>query len=254
MWKVARRPKWIAVLVLCLAVAAGFALLGQWQLERSFDQAVIVERDTETAVPIERLTLPQQATTEAEAGHIVTVEGTFVEGDFVTLTDRMQHGDAGRWLVGHLRTPTGESLAVAIGWAAADGAAFTGVERALVASGAVAIEGRYLPSDSPEQSDFVGGHRSALATAELVNLWNDPGPIYNGYVVSHDDLGLELIDSPMPDSEIQLNWLNIFYAIEWALFAIFAVYLWYRLVRDAWEREVELAALAEESPETATVG
>jgi hypothetical protein len=34
--------------------------------------------------------------------------------------------------------------------------------------------------------------------------------------------------------------LNIFYAIEWVVFAGFAVFLWYRLVRDAWEREEEL--------------
>jgi hypothetical protein len=36
-----------------------------------------------------------------------------------------------------------------------------------------------------------------------------------------------------------VNWLNIFYAAEWAIFAGFAFYLWYRLAKDAWEREVE---------------
>ena len=36
-----------------------------------------------------------------------------------------------------------------------------------------------------------------------------------------------------------MNWLNIFYAAEWAVFAGFAFYLWYRLAKDAWEKEVE---------------
>ena len=36
---------------------------------------------------------------------------------------------------------------------------------------------------------------------------------------------------------MQLNWLNIFYAAEWAVFAIFAIVIWYRTVRDAWTRE-----------------
>ena len=36
-----------------------------------------------------------------------------------------------------------------------------------------------------------------------------------------------------------MNWLNIFYAAEWAIFAGFAFYLWYRLAKDQWEREVE---------------
>lgn len=35
-YQVARRPKWIGGLFLALAIAAIFALLGQWQLERSF--------------------------------------------------------------------------------------------------------------------------------------------------------------------------------------------------------------------------
>ena len=47
------------------------------------------------------------------------------------------------------------------------------------------------------------------------------------------------IHSPAPDAGSGINWLNIFYAIEWAIFAGFAFYLWYRLARDAWEKEVE---------------
>jgi hypothetical protein len=42
--------------------------------------------------------------------------------------------------------------------------------------------------------------------------------------------------------EIEFNLLNVFYALEWAIFAGFAIYLWYRLVRDVVEREAEPAA------------
>lgn len=238
------------MLLLCLAVAAAFALLGQWQLERSFDQGVILERDTETAVPIESFTQTQRGITEAEAGHVVTVSGAFAAGDFITLTDRLQHGQPGRWLVGHLVTRAGDSLAVAVGWAATDDR-FEQIARDLVEAGALELEGRYLPSDSPTQSDFEAGEQSALAVAELINQWSQPGPVFSGYLVSHVDLGLELIDSQAPDSELQLNWLNIFYAIEWALFAGFAIYLWYRLVKDAWSREIEEAELSEEAARAA---
>jgi hypothetical protein len=34
-----------------------------------------------------------------------------------------------------------------------------------------------------------------------------------------------------------VNWLTLFYALEWALFAGFAVFLWWRLVEDARIRE-----------------
>ena len=33
-WRVAVRPRWLAALALALVVAAVFAALGQWQLER----------------------------------------------------------------------------------------------------------------------------------------------------------------------------------------------------------------------------
>jgi hypothetical protein len=42
-------------------------------------------------------------------------------------------------------------------------------------------------------------------------------------------------------AERSLNILNLFYALEWAIFGLFALYLWFRLVKDAWERELEEA-------------
>ena len=36
--------------------------------------------------------------------------------------------------------------------------------------------------------------------------------------------------------------MNFLYAIEWVIFGGFAIFLWYRLVKDAWEEENEAAA------------
>ena len=55
-----------------------------------------------------------------------------------------------------------------------------------------------------------------------------------------------------PVVDTQLNWLNIFYAIEWVAFMLFAFYLWYRLVKDALEREVE--AIEDAEAEAAAAG
>ena len=75
---------------------------------------------------------------------------------------------------------------------------------------------------------------------ELVNLWAEPGPVYGGFIVLAEPYaGLDPIRAEAPVREATLNLLNVFYAIEWALFAGFAIYLWYRLVRDAVERERE---------------
>lgn len=234
---VARRPRWIAVLVLALGVAAAFAALGQWQLERSVENGDVVDIDTETAVSLEELTATGRGLREAEVGRVVTVSGHLVAGDTVTLTGRALDGRPGAWLVGHLVTDAGDSLAVALGFLP-DGAA----------AGDPEIDreewiGRYLPSEEPQSSDFEAGEFSAMSTAALVNLWAQAGPVYGGFlVVDGPPPGYEQIVATAPEREVALNWLNLFYAIEWAIFGGFALYLWYRLVRDVVEREAEEAA------------
>ena len=230
-------PRWIAALVLALAIAAGFAALGQWQLGRSVDNAQTVEIDTETAVPLDSIAEPGTGMTETELGRIVTVSGRFVAGDTVALSPRGNgRGGTGTWLVGHLVTDEGVSLAVALGWSADDAPEAGDLGRA-------EWIGRYQLSEEPQSSDFEEGVRSALSVAELVNLWADPGPVYAGYLVLADPVApLEPIVAEAPEREVTLNLLNVFYAIEWALFAGFAIYLWYRLVRDAVERQEEEAA------------
>ncbi len=241
-WRVAVRPRWIAALLLCLGIAAGFAGLGQWQLSRSVENGVAPDApDTEVAVPLASIAEPQTEVTQPQLGRSVTVDGTIVADDFMVLTGR-NNGDAadGAWLVAHLLTDDGATLAVALGWA-------PDAETAADAEGASPsgrFEGRYLPSEAPTESDIESGERSAISVAELINIWPDAQPAYGGYLVLDEAWpGLEPIFSPAPSREIGFNLLNLFYALEWAIFAGFAIYLWYRLVRDVVEREQEEATV-----------
>ena len=254
MWSVARRPRWIALLVLALAVSAGFAALGQWQLQRSIASGAVVERETETVRPLGEVTEPQSPTREGQVGQLVEVGGELVPGDYSVLSERVNGGDEGHWVVGHLQTDDA-ALAVALGWAADEEQAASVV--ADLESGAVTpvgpgpgsgsgsagitLTGRYVAPEAPQLTDFESSERSVMAPSALVNEWADfEGRAYSGYLVSGAEVrGLELIDAPEPEQEVSLNWLNLFYAAEWAVFSIFAVFLWYRLVKDAWEREVD---------------
>ena len=248
-WTTARRPKWIGALVLALAIAASFALLGQWQLERSFEGGEVTEEQTETVVPLDSIAVPQEPMMSAATGQRVVVQGTFVPRDFLVLSGRSNHADPGYWVVGHLVTTNGASLAVALGWAETEDAAASAVDQLSTVTPGGEFGGRYLPTESPQQSDFEAGVRSALAVSELINIWEqEPDGVYGGYLVLADaPAGLEVIDSPPPVTEVSLNLLNVFYAVEWVIFAGFAVFLWYRLVRD--DVEDQLAAEAEASGE-----
>lgn len=244
-WSIARAPKWIAGLVLALAVAAGFAALGQWQIGRAVENAVASGPDTERALPLTRVDRPQTGVTGEEAGRMVTVSGRFDPSDSALVSGRYrvgtQDGVGGRvgwWAVSRLRSESGASLVVALGWAPTRAAAEAAIARLSTAD--VELRGRYSPSESPDEDDPARPARTVVSVAALLNEWPDPGSYYGGYLISSTGLGgLERIVAPPPEQQSQLSLLNVFYAVEWAIFAGFAVYLWYRLVKDAVERAEE---------------
>jgi hypothetical protein len=143
------------------------------------------------------------------------------------------------------QSPT--SAAVGIGWAADREAAQRAVEELeadAAASDLHTITGRLISDETPglpprgEDPNTL----TAMSSAALLSQWHDIEQldVYRPYIASIEPLGgLDAISSPAPEQQSPVNWLNIFYAIEWAIFAGFAFYLWYRLARDAWERELE---------------
>jgi surfeit locus 1 family protein len=256
MWEMARTPRWIGGLVFALAVAALFALLGQWQFSRAVASGVVVERATETTVPLESVAKPQSGVTEDAAGQMVSTQGTLVPDSFVVLSGRSNQGMSGYWVTAEfLTTETASSgnqpstdasspaLAVALGWAPTEEAASSAIS-GLAPDGVQPITGRYLATEPPSEDDFEAGEQNSASVAALLNQWpTAPASVYGGYLVSDQAVaGLDVIDSPTPSTEVTLNWLNVFYAIEWAVFAGVAVFLWFRLLRDAHERELEEAA------------
>ncbi len=238
MWRVALRPKWIAGLAFALAVAAAFVLLSQWQLARSVEQGAADTRDTESVVSLDSVAEPQAGVTTDAASRRVSVSGHFVEADTGVLAGRLDGGTAGYWTVGHFVAANGASLAVAVGWSAERPAASTDL------SSLTTLTGRFLPSEQPND-DPENGERRTMAVAALINEWSQaPDTVYGGYLVLADaPAPLATIDSPPPSKEVEFNLLNIFYAIEWVVFAGFAVFLWARFVRDEWERERDEAQL-----------
>jgi cytochrome oxidase assembly protein ShyY1 len=241
--RIALRPRWIAALILALAVAAGFALLSQWQLSRSVTTGMVVERPTETVLPLADVATPQKPLPTVADGQLVTVTGDYVEGDTVVLSDRLNRSEPGYWVVAHLRSD-GAGVAVAVGWTSDEATAKTAA--AAFAGGPADVTGRLVADEGPQTGDFQNGGLSTLSLGALVNIWADADPagVYNGYIVS--DIAaptLERIYAPTPQQEVELNWLNLFYAAEWVIFAGFAIFLWWRLVRDVYLKEAREASV-----------
>ncbi len=241
MWSVARRPRWIVALLVALGIAAAFAALGQWQIGRAVQTATVVIVPDETVTPLSKVATPQKEVTDRAAGQIVSVVGRRVPGDTYVVSDRVNFGVDGYWVIGHVVASNGASVAVALGWTRTRGAADAAANALAAGAPSATIVGRYQPTEPPDQEDFEHNARSVVSVPWLINEWKTvPVVTYGGYIVDNvAPAGLSTIQSVRPTNDVSLNWLNVFYAIEWALFAGFAIYLWYRLVKDAWEREEE---------------
>jgi hypothetical protein len=246
------RPRWLGLLGLCLVVAGVFAWLGQWQLGRAIAVDPTPPGVTEQVQPIADVVKPGQYLPEPLVGQRVSVTGRWIPGDFIVVSSRYNDGEEGYWVTGQLRvdgTTTPTSLAVAVGWAKtreeADAAASALSTHAENDPGArFEVVGRLIsdegPAVPPRGADPL--ELTRMSPAALLSRWHDIDglDVYRPYLTSSVSAGgLVSIDSPAPIEGSGVNWLNIFYAVEWAVFAGFAFYLWYRLAKDAWEREVE---------------
>ena len=102
------------------------------------------------------------------------------------------------------------------------------------------IIGRYEPTEEPSPS-LSGRHFESFSIPQLINVQQSkPVSVYGGFVVM-DSSGIDPRIAPIligvKTSDAQVNLLNAFYAIEWAIFAGFALFLWYRLIQDERDRE-----------------
>ena len=231
-WEVARQPKWLAGLALAALVAAVFAGLMQWQLDRTFN-VVGVSIEQREPVPLDTLAAPAQlqpfafdrlATAEVE----IDGENAYVVSDRLQLID----GESvrGYWVVVNSYVD-GASLTLALGFT-------TDLEKAKAVGANLSSEraevlGFVQPTEAVKPR--VDGVLGSVVLGELVNLYfTEPTPSYPIYLILQSGVETELdqISIEIRQQEIEINWLTAFYAAEWAFFALAAFYVWWRMIQD----------------------
>ena len=253
--QVARRPKWIFGLFLALAIAAVFALLGQWQLERSFTE---VEAEDQSQLPLVLINSekPGAPLTPIAANKRVKAQMMLDTQNVYIVANRLQRSNdevvSGYWVIANSGVLLGDgdstaSLSVGIGFAESLSVAETARAELMDSIQAQAFleqTGRYLQTEGPVAlKDPAKPYLlESFSLAQLVNLYKGAGAqSLAGFMVldSEPGFGLETFVIAPPEAGTQVNWLTLFYALEWALFAGFAVFLWWRLVEDARIRELQ---------------
>ncbi|MEL0319480.1 MAG: SURF1 family cytochrome oxidase biogenesis protein [Aquiluna sp.] len=235
-FSVARRPKWIAGLLVAFIVAGTFAALMQWQFSRTVvSVGVDVEQEP---VPISELAGPQTLV-PGSYDRLVTAVVEIDPANSYIVSDRLQiQGEdqlRGYWVVvNSYEKETGASLTLAIGFASDLAVA----QQANLPEGEFEIVGYLEPSEAVSQTS--DGTLGSVALSQLVNLYlPEPFESFPAYVIVQDGLEVELdeIRIGIQSERIEINWLTAFYAIEWLLFGLAAFYLWWRLVMDQVARE-----------------
>lgn len=239
-----------------IAVSGVFVLLSQWQFGRSTQAEVPVNPATETVQALTGTLQPGDFFHGSVADQMVTAEGTYDPARQVLIPGRLHDGESGYWVV----TAFAVTGAPVLSGAGASPQTWIPVARGWVAdpadaaeppSGTVELTGRLLPSEAPVPATAPEpGRATAVSVAELINTWDVSS--YPGFIAATaevsagTDLSAQAIDSdlkplrigPQPPAR-QVNWLNLFYSLEWVVFAGFALFIWWRLVKDDYRRDLE---------------
>lgn len=221
-FSVARRPKWIGALFLSLSIAAIFALLGQWQLDRAFT------KDNQMYL-----------------APSVTRELAIDQRNVYIVANRLQDNVSGYWLITNAYDIERTSYTIALGWSndlKEVEAERDALKSAILAQAFMPFEGTLLPSEGPKKLRTDKPYiLDSLSLSQLVNLYSPDKPIatnkeYLALCACGESTQawppLRPIKVDISKLTNQINWLSAFYFLEWMLFAGFAVFLWWRLVQD----------------------
>lgn len=251
----------VALHLLGVVATTAAVLLGLWQYDAWQAGRDLAARDLAGArpVPLDSALTPDAAFPNDQVGRPVTFAGSWLPDSTVLVSDRDLGGRSGFWVV----TPVAvcadaatettcaqePAMLVVRGWSPTADAPAPPAGRVDVSGWLQPGEGRGIP-DSDPRDDVLPELRIASAIQHVDQ------DLYGGYVIARPgtaaatpDLEPVTPDSlPEPGSMTSIR--NLLYALEWFVFAGFALFLWWRWVRD----ELERTRAAEREQAQAEVG
>lgn len=247
------KPRWLLLLVVLVAVLVTFTRLGLWQLAVARDDAAeqaAAEAAARPVVALEEVLAPHAPYTAEAAMRRVTATGTYdAEREFL-VPRRLLEGQEGSWVVTPLVVEsTGARIAVVRG--------FLPVAEAVPPAppaGSVTVSGTLAPGESPaDRTGLAEGQRASIDLATLANEW--PSGLYSAFVFAAEEepapaAAPTRIPPPRPSGDV--DWRNLGYALQWWVFAGFAVFMFVRLVREDHRRDTGPAPPTLETTEERT--
>ncbi|WP_432509925.1 SURF1 family protein [Kineococcus sp. SYSU DK001] len=224
----------VVLTVVALVVVLACGGLGVWQWQRG--NVVVSEPPAlKPVAPVSSVVDAGAAGAAAvlsaeEVGHRVEVSGTFDPAVSLLAPGRPLDGAVGSWVVGVVVLADGSGVPVVRGWVP------QGQPAPALPTGPVELTGVVQPPEAsdvaPSTDALPAGQTWVVSAADLVNRVDYP--VANAYVTQTSPAeGLRAVPPADPGrTSRRLDWRNLAYAGQWWVFALFAVVVWFRAVRD----------------------
>ena len=239
------KPRWLGLFALVVAVMVSFGMLGLWQLNIARGKGRAAEVRAAPTLPVAdvaKVLTPHGSFPHDGLGRRITATGRYDGSAQVLVTPRLLRGQRGYWVVTPLVVrSTGARIAVVRGFVEdATQARAPDTATEVTVSGTLAPGESAAGSAAPDKA-LPDGQLAAVDLAQLVNRW--PGALYNAFVFAAAEApDVTSVAAPamkrVPPPALEgggLVWRNAAYALQWWVFAIFAAYMWCRMVRDDYE-------------------
>lgn len=251
MLRVLTSPRMLALHLLAVVAVTAATLLGFWQLEAWEARRAAEARDLAGAapLPLQEVMGPDDPYPAAFVGQPVEVTGEYVDAGSFLVGDRVVEGRSGYWVVTPLAvcaSGTGKTAAVGEAGSCADEPAVPVVRgwtaRAVVPpapEGTVALTGWLQPPEGSgaRDDDPTDDVLPELRIADAIQRVDQD--LYGAYLIARDaEPGLRGVSpDSLPEPETFTALRNLLYAIEWWVFAAFALFVWGRWVSDEVARQ-----------------
>ncbi|MDN5791239.1 MAG: SURF1 family protein [Micrococcales bacterium] len=250
----------VGLFAFMIVAVAACAWLGLWQLGVAQDEgrrAAVAAAADLPRQPLAEVTRPHAPFAADLSNRLVSAWGTYAAERTIIVVDRRSGGQAGSWVVTPLVTKHG-TVAVLRGFVEGP----PSLRPPLPPSGTVEVLGTLGPTESPRAGEpLPAPQRRSIDLAELVNEW--PGDLYNVVLLASDErlvgasgasgavdvdvAATGLVRVPPPQLDASLNLKNAAYAIQWWVFGLFAIWMWWKMMRAEPARPGQPVAPREEA-------
>ncbi|MDO9379845.1 MAG: SURF1 family protein [Nocardioidaceae bacterium] len=242
--RIVLRPSLVGLHLFAVAALVFCIVMGLWQLG-VYDSRQASERADRQQVPrvaLDEALDPDSAFTSTANHRPVVIEGTYGPSDAqVWVSGRELDGRDGYWLVAPVLTGAtgddGRPLAIVV----VRGFSDTPDDPPPTPAGRVELRGVLEPGEArstaaaPSQDGVLDAVRLPLLANEL------PYDLYSGFAIvtapePAEGTDLETVPPPLPDASWTTGLTNLAYTLQWWVFGAFAVFMWWRMTRDAVSR------------------